>query len=208
MHRRVYQEFEQICSERRISGFVLEVGAPPSNKSLLCMKSLERATEKVGINIDGPHEFKDFKIHKGNANSMDCFEDEKFDAVLCNAMLEHDKYFWKTIAEIKRVTKPGGLIVIGTPGYTCLKAEKIIKSFFKKIPLFRNLSSNQYLNLFFSATITFEIHAAPGDYYRFSPQTFREVFFIDIDDVEVRSIMLPPRIIGVGTKRKNTEPTG
>ncbi len=118
MHPRVYQEFEKICSGKNIIGSVLEVGAIPSNKSLLCMKSLGTATEKVGINLDGPHKFKDFKIHKGNANSMNCFEDERFDIVLCNATLEHDKYFWRTIAEIKRVTKPGGLIVIGTPGYT------------------------------------------------------------------------------------------
>jgi ubiquinone/menaquinone biosynthesis C-methylase UbiE len=164
------------------------------------MKSLEGATEKVGINLNGPHEFKDFKIHKGNANSMDCFEDERFDVVLCNAMLEHDKHFWKTIAEIKRVTKPGGVIVIGTPGYKYFKAEKV-KSILRRIPLIRNLSSNQYFNLFFTATITFQVHDAPGDYYRFSSQTFKEVFFEDMDDVEVRSIMLPPRIIGVGTKK-------
>ena len=199
MHPRVYQEFEQICSERNISGSVLEVGAIPLKSSLLCMKSLENATEKVGINLNGPHEYKDFKIHKGNANSMDCFEDDRFDVVLCNAMLEHDKYFWKTIAEIKRITKSGGLIVIGTPGYKYFKAEKV-QSILKKIPLLRYLSSNQYLNLFFVATITFQIHGEPGDYYRFSPQTFKEVFFEDIDDVEVRSIMLPPRIIGVGVK--------
>lgn len=200
MHPRIYQEFEQICSKRHISGSVLEVGAIPSKMSLLCMKSLESATEKVGINLDGPHDFKDFRIHKGNANFMDCFEDNRFDVVLCNAMLEHDKHFWKTIAEIKRVTKPGGLIVIGTPGYKYLKIEKV-KSILRKIPLIRHLSSNQYLNLFFSATITFQIHAAPGDYYRFSPQAFKEVFFEDIDDVEVRSVMLPPRIIGAGTKK-------
>lgn len=49
------------------------------------------------------------------------------------------------------------------------------------------------------------MHATPGDYYRFSPQAFREVFFKGTDDVEVRTIMLPPRIIGAGTKRKNTK---
>jgi hypothetical protein len=54
--------------------------------------------------------------------------------------------------------------------------------------------------MFFTATITFQIHDAPGDYYRFSPQAFKEVFFEGMNDVEVRSIMLPPRIIGVGTK--------
>ena len=74
MHPRVYQEFEKICSERDIRGSVLEVGAIPSNMSLLCMNSLESAAEKVGINLNGPHEFKDFKIHEGNANSMNCFE--------------------------------------------------------------------------------------------------------------------------------------
>ncbi len=167
------------------------------------MKSLESATEKVGINLDGPYDFKDIRIHKGNSNSMGCFEDNRFDVVLCNAMLEHDKHFWKTIAEIKRVTKPGGLIVIGAPGYKYFKIEKV-KSILRRIPLIRRLRSNQYLDLFFSATITFQIHAAPGDYYRFSAQTFEEVFFEDIDDVEVRSVMLPPRIIGVGTKRLNS----
>ena len=104
MHPRVYEEFERICSDINVNGSVLEIGAVPSNQSLLCMKSLRNATEKIGININGPYEFMDFKIYKGNANSRESFEDRRFDVVLCNAMLEHDKYFWKTIAEIKRVT--------------------------------------------------------------------------------------------------------
>lgn len=204
MHPRVFREFEKICSEKNITGSVLEVGAIPSEMSLLCMQSLKNATEKVGINLDGPYEFKDFKIHRGNANSMDCFEDEKFDVVLCNAMLEHDKYFWKTIAEIKRVTKFGGLVILGAPGYKYFKVEKI-KTILKRIPLVRRISANQYLNMFFTATITFQIHDFPGDYYRFSPQAFKEVFLGDMDEVEVRSIMLPPRIIGLGTKKYHLE---
>lgn len=202
MHPRVYQEFERICSGRSIGGSILEVGAIPSSMSLLCMKSLGNAAEKIGINLDGPYEFRDFKILKGNANSMRCFEDNKFDVVLCNAMLEHDKYFWKTIGEIKRVAKPGGLIVIGSPGYAYFKAERI-KSIIYRIPLIRNLSANQYLNMFFTSTITFQIHDAPGDYYRFSPEAFKEVFFEDMNDVEIRSIMLPPRIIGAGIKSRS-----
>ena len=169
------------------------------------MKSMAKATEKVGINLDGPHEFMDFRILQGNANSMALFEDERFDVVLCNAVLEHDKYFWKTISEIKRVTKPGGVVVIGTPGYKYYKSEKF-KSVLRRIPLVRKLSANQYLDMFFTATITFEIHEAPGDYYRFSPQAFKEVFFEDFDNVEVRAIMLPPRLIGVGTKSHHSKP--
>jgi len=200
MHKRVYKEFEKICSSWHIIGSVLEVGATPNDKSLLCMESLKNAKEKIGLNLDGPHDYKDFKIIKGNANKMDFFENEQFDAVLSNATFEHDKYFWKSISEIKRVIKPGGLVVIGTPGYSYFKIEEL-KKLFRKIPIINKLQKNQYLNMLFTATITFQIHSAPGDYYRFSPQTFKDVFFEDFENIKIYSIMLPPRIIGVGTKR-------
>lgn len=200
MHPRVFQEFERICSARNIRGSVLEVGAIPSRLSLLCMKSLEHAEEKVGLNLDGPYDFRDFTIRRGNANAMDLFEDERFDLVLCNSLLEHDKYFWRTVAEMRRVTTRGGAIVIGTPGYRRFKAEKV-QWFLARMPGVRRLILNQYLNALFAGTITYRLHNEPGDYYRFSPQTYREVFLAGMDNVEVRSIMLPPRIIGVGTKR-------
>lgn len=200
MHSRVFQEFERLCSTKDVKGSVLEVGAIPSDKSLLCMKSLTGCNAKIGINLNGPFKFKDFTILKGNANNMSCFDDDQFDLVLCNAMLEHDKYFWKTIAEIKRVTKPGGLIILGTPGYEVLKLEKI-KTYLKRMPVIKNLIQNQYLNFLFTATMTYQVHEFPGDYYRFSQQTFREIFFDDMDNVEVYSIMLPPRIIGIGNKK-------
>src|SRR5712692_8128073 len=122
MHPRTYEEFERICSSRKAGGRVLEIGAVPASNSLLCMNSIRNATEKIGINLDGPHAYRDFTILNGNSNQMQCFDDGRFDVVLCNAVLEHDKFFWKTLAEMRRVTKPGGLVVIGTPGYTQLPA--------------------------------------------------------------------------------------
>jgi SAM-dependent methyltransferase len=199
----MFREYERICSERKITGSVLEVGAVPSEDTLLRLPSLQGAKEKIGINLDGPFEFSDFRIYKCNANSMDCFNNSQFDAVLCNAMLEHDKYFWKTISEIKRVTKPGGLIIVGAPGYKYYWLETLQLKLYK-VPLIKRLSTNAFLNALFTATITFHIHDAPGDYYRFSPQTFEEVFLGDMDDVEIRSLMLPPRIIGIGRKPRNS----
>jgi len=199
MHPVVFNKFDEILRANSVEGRVLEIGAIPCADSLLCMEALSDATEKIGLNIDGPHRFADFEIMQGNANRMAQFEDESFDVVLCNAMLEHDPNFWLSIAEIKRVTKPGGLVVIGTPGYTRYRAEKI-KSVLHRIPLLNWLEKLGWLNFVFTGTPTLHVHNAPGDYYRFSPQAFREVFFAGLTDVEISSVMIPPRIIGHGRK--------
>jgi SAM-dependent methyltransferase len=204
MHPRIYEEYERICSQRPISGSVLEVGAAPSDRTLLSMNALQNVTEKIGIDLSGPHEFKDFKVLQVNSNNMDCFSDGQFDAVLCNATFEHDKYFWKTLSEIKRVTKPGGLIVIGVPGFAQVGGEKI-KKLLAKTPLIRRLQSRPKLSMFFVSTITFQIHNWPGDYYRFSPQMVREVILEGLEQTEITSLMLPPRLIGVGVKPLNSK---
>ena len=63
MHTRIYKEYEQILSKMNIHGSVLEVGATADKQSLLCMKALKNAKEKVGVNLIGPYKFMDFKIH-------------------------------------------------------------------------------------------------------------------------------------------------
>ena len=81
MHPRVYRAFEAICSEREVGERVLEIGAVPDDSSLLNMRSLRGVREKIGLNLDGPYDYKDFRIVKGNANAMTCFEDGWFDTV-------------------------------------------------------------------------------------------------------------------------------
>lgn len=212
---RAREEFERICASRQVSGSVLEVGAVPSKDTLLCMNSLCRATEKIGVNLVGPCEFQGFRIIQGNANNMSFFPDGRFDAVLCNATLEHDKYFWKTLAEIKRVAKSGGLIVIGTPGYGRQRAHALtsrVAGSLKRAKVGRFLRLGQsaliqtvnrfdLLRPLYWGALTYRIHDAPGDYYRFSEQTFREVILEGLEEIEVRTIMLPPIIVGAGVKR-------
>jgi ubiquinone/menaquinone biosynthesis C-methylase UbiE len=197
MNPESYKEFGRICSRRDAHGAILEVGATPDDSTLLTLKELKCATEKIGFNLDGPYSYKDFSIIKGNANSMTCFEDGRFDAVLCASVLEHDKYFWKTVAEIKRVTKRGGLIVIGTPGYVEGNLHKYIWDHFKKIPFLYPFKSSDFPE---ASTITLIVHNYPGDYYRFSAQAFKEVFLEGMKDVEIQTLLLPPRIIGSGIK--------
>ncbi len=199
MHPRVFQEFERICLKRNAGGAVLEIGAVPSDDSLLCLDSLKRARSKIGVNLEGSYAHRDFEIVKADANNLACFEDSSFDTVLTNAMLEHDRFFWETLSEIKRVTRGGGLIVIGVPGYTKLRIEKFW-SLLSKIPVLR-LLPGKYSSSLAASTLTLSIHPFPSDYYRFSPLAVREVFFGDMQDVEVGSLLIPPRIIGSGIKR-------
>lgn len=149
----------------------MEVGAIPSHDALLASKFLNSVHEKIGINLAEPSEFKDFQIIKGNANRMDVFDNETFDCILCNSILEHDKYFWKTISEIRRILKKGGLLIIGTPSYTNFKFQKLFQKFN------RFVKGELISNFFATTTICYKIHDYPGDYYRYSEQTFKDVFF-------------------------------
>ena len=203
MHPRVYKEYVKVLETLEIKGSILEVGAIPDKKTLLSASVFKNVDEKVGLNLSGPYEFEDFKILKGNSNSMKVFEDEKFDLVLCNAVAEHDKYFWKSISEIKRVLKKGGIVIYGAPGFKRYKFEKL-KSVLNLIPYMGKfvykLEMTKYFNFLLASTITHVVHYGPGDYYRFSPQCFEEVFLEGFSNTKVWEIMFPPRIIGMGIK--------
>lgn len=200
MHPFVYKKFGDLLTGQDLSGPVLEVGAVPNEMTLLNLPCLKNLKEKIGINLVGPFSYNDFVIHKCDANKMDLFPDNYFGLVLCNAMLEHDMYFWKTIAEIKRVTKPGGLVMIGTPGFAKDKFQKF-KDRFSKLTWYKKLNSIAAFEFFMSSTLTFKVHGgAYGDFYRFSPAAYKEVFFKEFENVSIIKIMQPPRIIGYGIK--------
>ena len=42
-------------------------------------------------------------------------EDDAFDAVVSGQALEHDKFFWLTLNNIKRVLRPGGIAILIVP---------------------------------------------------------------------------------------------
>jgi SAM-dependent methyltransferase len=198
VHTRVFAEFERICAARGAGGDVLEVGAVPSEDSLLRLPALAGAKSKVGINLDVPSSYADFKILRADANTLTCFADESFNTVLCNSVLEHDRCFWKSLIEMKRVTRPGGLIVIGVPAFTTLPFERKASRLVRILNRLR--ISRALLDFLDASTLTLRIHAFPCDYYRFSPQAVRDVFLDGLIDTELHTLMVPPRIIGAGIK--------
>lgn len=202
MHNAVFNAFDKICCTREISGSVLEIGATPDDFTLLNLPSLANVSERIGVNKLYECQFKDFAILKLDANDLTFFADQRFDAVLCNAVLEHDRFFWKTLAEIRRVTRVGGLVVIGAPGYRNLPYEKKLHRFLSRLASFSRHAEGWPLQ---HSTLTLATHNFPGDYYRFGEQAFREVFFEGMTDVVIRSVLVPPRILGAGRITANSD---
>jgi SAM-dependent methyltransferase len=175
MRPEVQREFHRIIRETRAQpSSALEVGGVMGPKSLLRFPELAAAS-RYCLNLVEMRSDDQVQAVTGNANQMP-FEDERFDLILSNATLEHDKHFWLTLGEMKRVLKPGGLLIIGVPGY--VKDEQ---------------------NDHGRATHTYRVHYR-FDYYRFSEQAVREVFFDGMDRTSLHVVPKPPRIIGWGWK--------
>jgi SAM-dependent methyltransferase len=176
VHPQVQQTFHAIV---RNSGLdpqrALEVGGVMGPNSLLRIPELE-AADRYCLNLVSMASRDGITAVAGNANDMSAFEDETFDLIMSNATLEHDKHFWLSLTEMKRVLRPGGLLIISVPGYV-------------KDP---ERDRGRW-------TRTYKVHFA-FDYYRFSEQAVREVFFDGMDRVKVEPILRPPRIVGHGYK--------
>ncbi len=200
MHPAVYRVFETICSQAAIRGPVLEVGAVPGPDSLLRMASLAQVESKVGLNMEGDIACDGYEIKQGNANKMTGFADGQFAAVLCNATLEHDRCFWKTVAEIHRVTAPGGLIAIGVPGFAGMGAHTFAPRHSLLGWVLRAFEHGKHADTILAGTPTLGVHNYPGDFYRFSEQAVREVFMAGLDQIDVCIVLNPPRIIAWGRK--------
>jgi SAM-dependent methyltransferase len=190
MHPIILERFRTILGRIAIQGPVLEIGAEPSAMTLLALPELA-ALHRIGVNMGFPAQMTrwGFRLESMNANDMPAFASDSFGLVLCNAVLEHDRFFWRTIDEIHRLVRPGGFVVIGTPGY----GEH-------PLPAGVVLDPARAAEALAEATVTYRLHDAPGDYYRFTEAAMRDVFLRDFEVVEVGSVMVPPRVIGVGRK--------
>ncbi len=128
------------------------------------------------------------KARVGDPNDMrEHFAEGQFGTVLWINALQHDKQFWRTLDEIKRVLAPGGTLVVVSPGYSRSAGQSGINI------------TGQKGNAIADATITYKVHDAP-DYWRLSPQGLRESVFDGLDVRDVRVMMMPPRLFGIAAK--------
>lgn len=195
INKKSYKFIENILYENNIHWKVLEIWANSDISSFLYSKHIINC-EKYWINISFNNNFikDDINFLNINWNNLNYFKNSYFDCIICNAVLEHDKYFWKTISEINRVLKKGWLLIIWVPTYWKFKFSK----FFKKI-LFN--TNNFIWDFLINWTITFKKHSFPWDYYRFTTETIKDVFFENYYDIKIKEIMFPSRWIGYWFKK-------
>ena len=185
----------QIIIDQQVRGKVLDIGGGTNEWSPLHFPYFRENAgdvELTGVNLDETQTgtFGNFRVVLANAHDIP-FGSAVFDCVISNAMLEHDPEFWLTLREIRRVLKVGGLFIAGAPGYS----EVPLGRWFRFLPGF-----GAYQYDLSQGTLTYMVHSAPGDYYRFSKQAFSDVIFSGFKEVQVRAVMCPPRIVGHGYK--------
>jgi SAM-dependent methyltransferase len=95
------------------------------------------------------------------------FRDATFDLILCNHVLEHIGPYPRALAEIRRVLKPGGLLVLGVPNEGCVLAHLRNRVIQRSI-----LKSTDHVNFFTSKTLDAPLRAAGFEVVRVCHEGF------------------------------------
>lgn len=181
----VFACFDEIVAEHfadRRPRAALQIGA--GNRTLLSIPHFREA-RRVALNMlpftSPSAELQGCELVVGNSNDLSSFPDAEFDCVMSCSVLEHDKFFWRSVAEVRRILAPRGLFVVGVPIYMTLPTDMK------------------------NTTLTFRRHglAYNADFYRFSEQCVREVVLEQLDpgkDAIVRRYP-NPYMVASGIKR-------
>jgi SAM-dependent methyltransferase len=195
MHSIVFAHYERLLERFPPGERVLEIGATPYTAQSFA--GMLPGREYVGLNIEGASEGDGWRIIEGNGHALP-FDDESVDAVICNATLEHDEAFWLTVAETRRVIRPGGIFYVGAPGFTGRRGRIVDLAFrvSRKAPRVGNFKLWGRL----IATQTYPFHGAPDDYWRFSPNAFHDVILAGFEVLDLAEVFVPPRIVAAGSR--------
>jgi|SRR5712692_4652948 len=190
---------------------VLEIGAGvDASQTLLSVlaRASDRNYECVGIDlaVENIPTKLPYELRQMSGNDMQDFDDASFDAIICNATLEHDRMFWRTLAEVRRVLKPGGFFYVGVPGYP-RRRNRLQRAALRpqaggrlgRVPGLKQLSERARLSQL-AGVGTLWYHAAPHDYYRFSEDAVRDVFLEEMHCLTLRYVLWPVRILAVGSR--------
>ncbi len=120
-------------------GKVLDVGCGLG----FLLSGINDMWDKYGVEISeyGAHHAKQFGSVLCGVLRAAKYESNYFDVVLCYHVLEHMKNPIDELVEMKRILKPGGKLIIGTPDFECELAKRFGDNF-------RLLNDKTHISLF------------------------------------------------------------
>jgi capsular polysaccharide transport system permease protein len=183
--------FRELACKHDAHGPFLEIGVTPGATSLLASDFFAGSERHLlcadpSVSVDG------VVVHPGTPADLPAlFGDGRFGTVLSNGALASDRAFLNTVREMKRVLMPGGLLMVAVSGFS------------KRADQAEAQAVGPKGNPIPNTTVTPAILSGP-DYWRLSPQAIRQVILDGLDNRDVRDIMMPPRLFGVGTKPRAT----
>lgn len=184
---KIIQEICGLAAAHDAHGPFLEICAAPNTSFALLDPHFGDAERHIiGAKAASPGDGAIYA--NGNPNDMRAlYKDRQFSTVIWNGAMAHDKCFWRTVEEIKRVLAPGGILIAVAPGFGS-KSRFGLKVVGPK--------GSEIAN----ATVTARAHAYSPDYWRVSQQAMKQIILDGFDIREVRTALLMPRVFGVGAK--------
>ncbi len=178
---RVAAELARMARDHQAWGPFLEIGGGAGHPAALDDPSFRDAERQVlDVEPGGPGE--------AVTNDMRAlFDDARFGTVIWNGTIAHDRFFWRTLEEVRRVLSPGGLLLVAAPGFSRAADRAGARALGAKG------------NAIADATVTQRVQG-PRDYWRFSPRALRESVMAELELLELRTLMMPPRLFAVGRK--------
>jgi len=192
MHPKVNSTYQRLAEKYEMSGPFLEVGVGNREAAILSGSYFLGRPERFATNLSDKEileepEQASIQFIRCNSNDMRAvFAEGQFGTVLSNAVIEHDKYFWRSLDEMKRILAPGGILAIGAPAYV------------PRTQLKDTLDETRLSK----ATITMDLHAMP-DYWRFSRMAFEEVICEGLELLELCVVGRVPVMLAVARKPLN-----
>lgn len=195
MHPDVRRAFADIISKLPAPHRVIEIGQDRAHAALIDLPQLEKVAERVAAGFNAGGTVPGISYLTASAHDLAVCPDGHFDLLLCNSMLEHDPHFWCSLAEMRRITKPGGYMVIGVPGFGAMTGPR--RGWRR---LAHGLIAGRNVDAAAASTPTLGLHAFPDDFYRFSRSAVDKVLLAGCSERQVIEVMSPPRLIGVGQR--------
>jgi hypothetical protein len=185
---RIIQELCTLAKSHGARGPYLDVGVGSPEKTVL-LEDQFKSDERRAVGSHASTEVDGLVYSHGNPNDMrELYKDGQFSTVFWGGALARDKFFWRTLSEIKRVLAPQGVFLVSAPAFT-----KVARFGLQVI----SAKGNEIPN----ATVTARADDVLPDYLRFSPRAIREMIFDGFDVREVRVALVVPRVFGVGVKK-------